>query len=482
MPVVTQSDLADAYDLVIIGSGFGALFFAHRALERRNDLRVVILEWGDLHDHAWQIANGKNTDIPARSTFSTRDSKIWNFTIGFGGGTNCWYAHAPRMHPSDFRTRTLYGVGEDWPFTYDEIEPYYCDAEEIMEISGPEDMDVVIPRSRPYPQPPHRFSSPDEAMKRAQPTMHFNMPTGRARIAARGRPACCSTARCHLCPVDAKFTVFNGDLAGIVDRADILLGARALWLDAKDGSVERVIYRKDNREEDMRGETFVLGANTIHSPAILLASGLRDPLTGVGINEQLGVDVEVMLEGVDNFDGSTITTGLNYSLYDGPFRRAHAGALLHFENRWRNGLRLEFGRWRQTLPITVVLENHPAADSRVTIDRDGRPVVAYAGPSAYSLAGRRVVEEELERILAPLPVEEIRWGARRQTESHMHGTLRMGRSRETSVVDGSQVHHSIRNLVVVGSSVFPTCPNSNPSLTVAALSLRAADKLYGSLS
>ncbi|NIR59341.1 MAG: GMC family oxidoreductase, partial [Gammaproteobacteria bacterium] len=140
VPVVTQSDLADAYDIVVIGSGFGALFFVHRALQRQEDLRIIVLEWGVLRDHAWQIANERNSDIDPRSTFRASDEKVWNFTIGYGGGTNCWYAQAPRMHPSDFRTRTLYGVGDDWPLDYGELEPFYCDAEEIMAVSGPDDM------------------------------------------------------------------------------------------------------------------------------------------------------------------------------------------------------------------------------------------------------------------------------------------------------------------------------------------------------
>jgi choline dehydrogenase-like flavoprotein len=42
-------------------------------------------------------------------------------------------------------------------------------------------------------------------------------------------------------------------------------------------------------------------------------------------------------------------------------------------------------------------------------------------------------------------------------------------------VDARQIHHDVRNLVVAGSAVFPSCPCSNPSLSVAALSLRSAD-------
>ena len=81
---------------------------------------------------------------------------------------------------------------------------------------------------------------------------------------------------------------------------------------------------------------------------------------------------------------------------------------------------------------------------------------------------------KLPDLLAPLPVEQIIDRGIRRTESHLQGTLRMGNDPSTSVVDAGLVHHQLRNLVVVGTSTFPTCSCANPSLTAAALSLRAA--------
>jgi choline dehydrogenase-like flavoprotein len=85
--------------------------------------------------------------------------------------------------------------------------------------------------------------------------------------------------------------------------------------------------------------------------------------------------------------------------------------------------------------------------------------------------------EDIKRVLEPLPVENIEFKGMRDTESHIQGSLRMGSDPATSVVDAKQVHHDVRNLVVVGSSVFPSGPNANPSLSVAALSLRSAELL-----
>jgi choline dehydrogenase-like flavoprotein len=479
MVFIPASALAPTYDIVVVGSGFGSLFFVEKALRLQPRLRIVMLEWGALKSHDDQLRDERNADIPATSTFRNETDKVWNFTIGYGGGTNCWFGHTPRLHPNDFRTQSLYGVGQDWPLTYDELEKFYCEAEEIMQIAGPDDIATVFPRSRPYPQPPHRLSTPDEMMKRAQPAFHFGLPTARARIATKSRSACCSSARCNLCPVDAKFTVENGfqELTAH-PTLSILTGARVTRRDAEGPTIKRAYFEVGDKERSVGAPLFILGANCIHSTAILLSSGLGSALTGVGLNEQVGFQAEVLLDGVDAFDGGTIAAGINVALLDGPSRRDHAGALVYFENRWTFGFRREYGRWRQCLPLTFVVENPPAATNTVTVDSDGSPVVRYQ-KTDYATRGVAATWAALEKLLAPLPVEAILDRGWRPTESHLLSTLRMGRMPETSVVDANQVHHQLRNLVVVGSSVFPTCPNANPSLTVAALSLRAAERVLG---
>lgn len=468
--------LADpVYDLVIIGSGFGSSFYLHRLLERSPPGRILVLEWGQHRRHDQQIAADRHSDIAAQETFRTASDKVWNFTIGLGGGTNCWYAQTPRFHPSDFRLRSLYGVGADWPIGYDELEPYYAEAEAIMAISGDERMAAVLPRSTPFPQPPHRMSAPDRLMASAQPAQHFAMPTARARVATPQRSACCASFRCTLCPVDAKFTANNG-LMHLYDhpRVDLALGAKVTRLETRGDAVIAAVVESGGREVRVAGDRFVLGANAIHSPAILHRSGMADALTGAGLHETYGCNVEVLLDGVDNFDGSTITTGLNYGLYDGEHRRDAGAALVYFDNRWTHGLRTEPGRWRQTLPLMVVVEEAVEDANRVGVDRDGEVEVRYTGTSAYAKRGQERALARLPELLAPLPVEDIIFRSQRPTESHLQGTLRMGTDPAASVVDAGLVHHRWRNLTVVGTATFPTCGIANPSLTAAALSLRAA--------
>jgi choline dehydrogenase-like flavoprotein len=469
----------ERYDVVVIGSGFGALFFLERFIKARPEARIVVLEWGKANSHEWQVSNQRNSTIaPDDAHVQPPNQKPWNYTIGLGGGTNCWFGQSPRLHPSDFALFTKYGVGRDWPFTYDELEPYYLDAETIMGISGAEEMARILPRSGPFPQPPHRVSAVDRMMMRAQPEWHVPIATARARVATENRSKCCASARCNLCPVDAKFTALNG-FKHILSHPNITwrFGAKVTAIDHRAGTATGARYVMDGREESVVGDLVVLGANAIHSPAILLQSGLGTPRTGIGVTEQMGFNVEVLLDGLDNFDGSTITTGLNYSLYDGAFRKQHGGALVFFENRWTFGLRKEYGRWRQTLPLTIAVENLPLDTYTVTVNPEGQALVDHRAYSDYAVRGMKAALDSLEKVLKPLPVERIIHRGERPTESHIECSLPMGSDPARSVVDSAQIHHKIRNLVVVGSAVFPTCPPANPSLTVAAMSLRAADML-----
>lgn len=473
------SAAGEHFDVVVVGSGFGSGFFLHRALQRR-PMKVLVVEWADYFSPEEKLARRRYSDIVDKGTYRSDNPKPWRFTIGYGGGTNCWYGQAPRFHPSDFRMRTLYGVGVDWPLTYDDLEPYYASAETIMSISGDPDMARMFPRSTPFPQPPHRLSAVDRLMKAAQPDQHFGIPTARARVATEQRNACCATARCHLCPANAKFNADNG-LAEVFGHPDVRLafGSRAVRFDSAGSSVRALEFEHGGRRHHVTGDLFVLGANAIHSPAILARSDMAGGATGRGLVESYGAEVEVLLDGVDNFDGSTITTSSNFALYDGPHRARYGAAMVEFENRPKHGLRREPGRWRQTAPLIIVVEDlvDPANHVTVAADDDTRAVVNFKGESDYARRGMAAALENLPKLLAPLPVEAIEVREMRATERHIQSTLAMGSDPATSVVDDGLVHHRYRNLVVVGTSVLPTCSAANPSLTAAALALRSAERL-----
>ncbi|AMN46938.1 2-keto-gluconate dehydrogenase [Steroidobacter denitrificans] len=208
------------YDVVAIGSGFGTLFFVEGLLRKRPRVRVLILERGRANSHAWQLMHDKNSDIDPESTYRRDPAhKRWNFTIGLGGGTNCWFGHTPRFHPNDFRLRSIYGVLQDWPVDYVSLEPYYLAAERHMSISGSEEMGAILPRSGLFPLPPHVTTSIDRIMRAAQPQFHFPIATARASKANGERGRCCSSARCSRCRISCigpgRFPLIGPTLDGL---------------------------------------------------------------------------------------------------------------------------------------------------------------------------------------------------------------------------------------------------------------------------
>ena len=466
----------DAYDLVLVGTGFASSFFLHGYLRRASPrARVLVLERGARHSHAWQLANRDELPRLAEKTFINESEKPWLHSPFFGGGSNCWWGCAPRLLPNDFRLRSKYGVGADWPLGYDELESHYQEAEEMMAVSGPGES--PFPRSKPYPQPPHRLSDPDRMLQQAYAGRFFAMPSARARAPTARRAPCCATGVCNLCPVDAKFTILNElDHLYADARVTLLQDATVERVEHAAGSASAVEFRQGERTRKARGERIALGANALFNPHILLRSGLAHPLLGARLHEQVSVSVTVDLGGLDNFQGSTSLTGHGYMLYDGAHRARHAACLMETSNQPK--LRMERARWRQRLEIKFLFEDLPDPENRVTAEdpRPHLPTARWARHSAYAQRGIDALDAALSSLLAPLPVERVVRRIAHPTEGHILGTTVMGGDPRESIVDRNLVHHRLRNLLVLGGSTFPTSSPANPTLTIAALSLWAASR------
>lgn len=475
-----SNDNAESYDLVLVGSGFASSFFLLEYLRHTGEgVRVLVLERGARRSHSWQLKHPRGMTAPAQRTFINRTpAKPWVYSMGVGGGSNCWWACTPRMLPEDFELHSRYGIGRDWPLDYDALEEYYARAEEVMAVSGPDD-GSPSPRSRPYPQPPHRLSNPDQILKRAYPDQFFAMPTARARVPTARRPRCCASGVCTLCPIDAKFTIQN-ELGHLFDdpRVTLQTGATAQRVEAQGSVATGVHYLRQGKPHFAAGELVALGANALFNPHLLQRSGLDHPLLGRRLHEQASVMATVWLDGVDNFQGSTSLTGHGYMLYGGPRRHERPAALLETSNIPR--LRVERGRYRQILELKLILEDLPQDENAVALNPSApqRPEVSYHGHSDYVARGLATLRSDLERTLAPLPVERMELEEEvGPTEYHILGTTVMGGDPENSVVDRQLVHHTVRNLLVLGGSAFPTGAPANPTLTICALSLFAAERL-----
>jgi choline dehydrogenase-like flavoprotein len=136
---VTNDGRNEIVDVLIIGSGASGAAVAWSLAETR--MKILCLEQGDWMKQSdfpsngrdWEARRygdfdispnrrGRDTDYPINEDNSAM--KIANFN-GVGGGTVMYTAHFPRMHPSDFRVKSLDGVADDWPIDYATLEPFF---------------------------------------------------------------------------------------------------------------------------------------------------------------------------------------------------------------------------------------------------------------------------------------------------------------------------------------------------------------------
>ncbi len=472
--------MTDSYDLVLAGTGFASSFFLKKYLEHPSSTnkRVLVLERGVFHSLQSRLRN-KNGELDLSilrpwDTYTTDSTKPWIFDPNFGGSSNCWTGCTPRFLPNDFRMKSLYGIGTDWPIQYEDLEPSYTEAESLMAIAGP--AETPFPKSGPYPQPPHALSSVDKLFQEKYGNLYISQPAARASVAINQRAMCCSSGVCNLCPVNSKFTIENTLMALYEDsRVTLRYSAQVISLDTSGGMASAIRFLENGKEQKVRADSFVLGTNAIFNAHILLNSGDSNPLTGAGISEQTGIFGHFYYDGLENLGGGSIISANGYMMYDGPHRTSRPACLIeHFNTPI---IRNERGKWRQLSLFKFIFEDLPDDNNRVITTGDPRmPEIVYGGLGEYVKAGLKELPSLIEKYFSFLPVESWRLDdAPQPTEYHICSTARMGTDPGNSVVDASLVHHEYRNVLVLGSSAFPTVTPANPTLTLSALSINAAN-------
>jgi choline dehydrogenase-like flavoprotein len=446
--------------------------------------RVLVLERGNRDSKAWQLENRRTSSLNPEALFiNNNPEKEWLTSPGFGGNSKCWWGGATRMMPGDFQLQSRYGVGVDWPLCYDDLENYYGDVEAIMAVSGP--ADSPMPRSRPFPLPPHRFSDPDALLKETFPDGWFHPATARASASTGTRGICCGNGICELCPEDAKFTIQNGLCQVYLDPRVTLQLESAVETVLSSGNVATgVSYQRDGKSHRATADLVILAASALFNPHILLRSGTTHELLGKRLHEQMSVDVCLNLRGVKSYNGSTMISGNGYLFYEGEQRREHAACLIETWNSpfiyQRASLRAEQGRWTERTYLRFMFDDLPRADNTVTVNavEPGRAETSFNGYSDYAQRGMDRIPAMIDVLSKALPIEGIESISLGRTTAHIQGTVVMGDDPAASVVDSHLIHHRIRNLIVLGSSAFPTASPAYPTLTISALSLRAADYLF----
>ncbi len=267
-----------------------------------------------------------------------------------GGTTWHWAAACWRFLPNDFRINTLYGVGRDWPIGYEDLEPFYQQAEVMMGVAGPrrDEEDLGSPRSAEYPMPKLPWSYMDQLFGRILNTQEFRVvtePVSRNSVTYDNRPACCGNNNCMpICPIAAQYSgamsVTKAERLGaqLIENAVV----HRLETDAEGSRITAVHYKRpDGSEHRLAADRVVLAAHGIETPKLMLMSrndaapegiGNRTDQVGRYLTDHPGTGVTFLWDQrvYPGRGPQEMTSVVNFR--DGSFRAEFAAKKLHLGN------------------------------------------------------------------------------------------------------------------------------------------------------
>jgi choline dehydrogenase-like flavoprotein len=538
-------------DVVVVGTGVVGCLIAQQALEA--GLSVLMLEAGPRVDR-WRIVENFRNLPPSLRLFhwdapyppkpwaphlETRTEKeqeqylqlegpnarayLQGYVRYAGGATWHWAGICWRLTPEDMRLKSLYGVGRDWPFSHDVIEPYYARAEYAIGVCGPSDPALQWPpnakRSKPYPMGPIPFGPGEHRFTEVAATIGMmNLPAPQARnsgVSYDGRPPCCGNNNCFpVCPIAAKYDAATALPKIEAKGGKILANAVVYRIETGEkNSVEAVHYFDPEKvSHKVTAKIFVIACNGIETPKLLLLSkDARNPNGVANGSDQVGrnmmdqpkliADVELtepLWTGVGPVQSSSI---LNTT--QGEFRSLHAGAMFRMENFARSPLgaaaALKKGLVGKALDaeirrasactarLTVEHEPLPLPDNRLTLSSKkdwlgiNKPNIYYDVGDYVRRSAKEYTVPRLQQLATALGATSFKLGPEFLNSDHIMGGCIMGPDPATSVVDADCRAHDHPNLFLPGGAAMPSGTASNSTLTMAALALKAADAIADQL-
>jgi len=507
------------FDTCVVGAGIAGAMVASRLAKR--GLRVVVVEAGKhfkraermdqlrsfqvLRTPVWPWENNaRDQYVDTSSTDLGYEYRLNQSRVkGVGGSTLHWGGLINRYWESDFRTASTYGLGVDWPLSYADIEPYYCEAESEIGVSGAVS-EVDPPRSKPFPMSGFPVKFGESEWQSVADRMGIGLElASHARNSSPygGRPACSAFSVCNVCPISARYSAdFHIEAAVATGLVTLLTETVARRIELSDsGSVSAVrASNLDGDEFEIHADDYVIAAHAIESARLLLLSDVGNQ------SDQLGRNLmEHWYTGAGGFvDAKIYPRRIGFSTletshwYDGPDRQDRGAIKLSFldgrdplETGIKDGLLggelaardcADFGHW---VGVAAEIEHLPNPDSRVTLSQtetdmfgDPIPNIHFALSETDRVTHARALDYA-GSLLDARGCRDIEPVGHFVRAHHHMGTCRMSSNPDEGVVDADCRVHGSANLFLAGASVFPTGAGRQPTLTIAALALRLADHL-----
>lgn len=482
-------------DVLVIGAGMGGSAVAYGL--RDSGANVLVVERGTFLPR--EPENWDASEVFERQRYATGEA--WrnrrtgsDFFPGIhyhiGGNTKFYGACLPRFREEDFGTiQHAEGVSPAWPVSYDEMEQYYCAAEQALLVHGDDTGDRTAPRrSRPYPFPAVAHEPAVDALARswaAQGLHPVAVPVG---IDLRPNGSClrCRTCDGFPCAVGAKADAETSFLAPatVGGSIKVMTHTRVTTLNKRGTEIVSVFVRRGNATTAITAGRVVLAAGAVNTAAILLGSGDLANSSGL-VGRNYMVHNSTFFVAVDPRRKNTTqfqkTLGLNDWYTAGPTNEHPLGNIQMLGKlqtpmvraaRRRVPRRLLDFMTDHSIDLYLTSEDLPSTRNGVHLGGGGQIEIEWEpgnlGPHRELVARTKTI---MRSAGYPILFTE-RMGI--ETNSHMCGTAVMGSDPCSSVVDPSGKAHDLDNLWISDSSVFPSSAALNPALTIAANALRVS--------
>jgi choline dehydrogenase-like flavoprotein len=528
-------------DILIIGAGpSGAVAAKHLSAA---GFSVVTLEQGEHPDNSayagrrpeWELVSQKRwhpnpnvrdgeRDYPLNTDESDINPLMYS---GVGGSATLYAAHWTPFLPSDFRVRSMDGVADDWPFTYEDLLPHLDVIEREVGVSGLPGDPAYPPRGS-YPTPPLPIGKVGRKAAESLDKLGWHWWPGTNAIPSipyNGLNPCVRRGTCMTgCPEGAKSTP---DITywphAIRNGARLVTGARVsrIETDERGLATGAVYFDATGRERRQRASVVILCANGIGTPRLLLLSasdrfpdGLANSSGMVGrrlMMHPFSAVLGVYEENLESWRGPFGQCVDSFEFYETDERRGFvrgakwgmvpAGGPLgatsfvgtkvftdpaeQAEASWGKNLHETVARrFGHSVVWCIIGEDLPEESNRVVLDPDLTDSNGIPAPKiVYKVSenSKRLLKFHVDRCLeaaqAGNAVETVIVNQMRDSGWHLLGTAKMGEDPKSSVVDPWGRCHDVPNLYIFDGSTFPTSGGLNPTATIMSVALRQCRRM-----
>jgi choline dehydrogenase-like flavoprotein len=512
--------VTDSYDAIVIGSGAGGGTLVHHLAP--SGKRILLLERGDWLPREPQNWLAQDVFVDGRyvspDTWYDAKGKAFQPQVHYfvGGATKLYGAALYRLRAEDFgELRHHEGVSPPWPVAYDEMEPYYTQAEQLYQVHGARGEDPSEPpASAPYPfpavshEPRIQQLSDDLAAAGYHP---FHAPCG--IMLDEGNMPYSRCVRCPDCDGFPCLVHAKSDAEVLAVRpalehpnVTLLTNAEAVAINTNPSgtAVTEVVVNRDGEQEMFAADFVVVACGAANTAKLLLSSvsdkhpnGLANGSDQVGRNFMFHDSTAVLALSRD--ENPTIfqkTLGLNdfyfssdefeYPLGNIQMVGKSQAPMFRGEKPGETKLAPEWTLERiarHAVDFWLSTEDLPRPDNRVTVDREGKVTLSYMETNATA---KEQLYRKLKSMLGNLGMHSDHLFSKHaymKTDipvagcAHQAGTCRFGSDPANSALDVNCKAHELDNLYVADTSIFPSIGAVNPALTAMSNALRVGDHL-----